>query len=134
MLYGILPYPEVAAEYHAWTASHVLFYLQLLLFAALAFVILFRKGIYPPEIRATNLDFDVVYRKAIPALVRGGLRVGGTAFETSKKAVLSGVWRAVSDVRRLHEPPGRLGEPWGASATAGWAAVLLAVFLLLAWL
>ncbi len=134
MLYGILPYPVVAAQYHAWTASHVLFYLQLLLFAALAFAIMFRRGIYPPEIRATNLDTDVVYRKLLPAAIRGGIRGGNAAFTAAKQVVLDGVWAGVDTIRRTHTPPGLMGEPWAASATAGWAAAILGLFLLLAWL
>ncbi len=134
MLYGILPYPEVAAEYHAWTMSHVMFYLQLLLFAALAFAIMFRKGIYPPEIRATNIDTDVVYRKLLPAAIRGSIRHGNAAFTAAKRVVLGGVWAGVDTIRRTHTPPGLMGEPWAASATAGWAAAILGLFLLLAWL
>jgi len=134
MLYSILPYPEVAAEYQAWTMSHVMFYLQLLLFAALAFALMFRKGIYPPELRATNIDTDVVYRKLLPAAIRGGIRGGNAAFTAAKRVVLGGVWAGVNTIRRTHTPPGLMGEPWAASATAGWAAAILGLFLLLAWL
>jgi multicomponent Na+:H+ antiporter subunit D len=133
MLYSILPYPVVAAEYHAWTMSHVMFYLQLLLFAALAFAIMFRKGIYPPELRATNIDTDVVYRKLLPAAIRGGLRHGNAAFTAAKRVVMGGVWAVVDTIRRTHTPPSLMGEPWAASATAGWAAAILGLFLLMAW-
>ena len=36
--------------------------LQLLVFSAAAFAVLVRSGIYPPELRAINLDFDWFYR------------------------------------------------------------------------
>jgi len=36
---------------------------QLLFFSALAFTLLLLSGIYPSEIRAINLDFDLIYRK-----------------------------------------------------------------------
>ena len=42
--------------------EHVVTQLQLLIFSALAFTVLMRTGIYPPELRSTNLDFDWVYR------------------------------------------------------------------------
>jgi len=59
-LYSILPYP---VDYVPYTVPHVLSQLQLLVFSALAFTLLLRSGIYPAEIRAINLDADLVYRK-----------------------------------------------------------------------
>ncbi len=59
-LYSILPYP---VDYVPYTVPHVLSQLQLLMFSALAFTLLLLSGIYPAEIRAINLDADLVYRK-----------------------------------------------------------------------
>jgi len=59
-LYSILPYP---VDFIPYTASHVLFQLQLLMFSALAFTLLLLSGIYPAEIRAINIDADLIYRK-----------------------------------------------------------------------
>ena len=59
-LYSILPYP---VDFVPYTAPHVLSQLQLLMFSALAFTLLLRSGIYPAEIRAINLDTDLIYRK-----------------------------------------------------------------------
>lgn len=59
-LYNLLPYP---VEYKPYTADHVIFQLQILLFSALAFTLLLRAGIYPAEIRSTNVDSDWTYRK-----------------------------------------------------------------------
>jgi multicomponent Na+:H+ antiporter subunit D len=59
-LYSILPYP---VDFVPYTASHVLFQLQLLMFSALAFTLLLLSGIYPAEIRAINIDSDWFYRK-----------------------------------------------------------------------
>jgi multicomponent Na+:H+ antiporter subunit D len=59
-LYSILPYP---VDFEPYTASHVLFQLQLQMFSALAFTLLLLSGIYPAEIRAINLDTDLIYRK-----------------------------------------------------------------------
>ncbi|KPK24807.1 MAG: cation:proton antiporter [Desulfobacterales bacterium SG8_35_2] len=59
-LYSILPYP---VDFVPYTAPHVLAQLQLLMFSALAFTLLLLSGIYPSEIRAINLDVDLVYRK-----------------------------------------------------------------------
>ncbi|MDA8020688.1 MAG: Na(+)/H(+) antiporter subunit D [Thermoanaerobaculia bacterium] len=54
-------------EYEPYTALHVVGQLQLLLFATAAFVWLVRIGAYPHEKRATILDFDWIYRRALPA-------------------------------------------------------------------
>ena len=65
-LYHLLPYP---VDYAPYTTTHVLVQLQLLLFSALAFVFLFKTGLYPPEIRSVNLDTDWLYRKATAAVL-----------------------------------------------------------------
>ena len=59
-LYAILPYP---VDFVPYTAPHVLSQLQLLMFSALAFTLLLLSGIYPAELRAINLDTDLIYRK-----------------------------------------------------------------------
>ena len=46
-LYGLLPF---VVTYEPYTASHVVAQLQLLFFSALAFAVLMRTGIYPPEL------------------------------------------------------------------------------------
>lgn len=72
-LYSILPY---TVNYAPYTVAHVITQLQLLLFSAMAFAVLFRNGWYPPEIRGVNLDTDWLYRRLIP----GTIRVVGTPF------------------------------------------------------
>ncbi len=62
-LYGLLPW---AVDYHPYDLTHVLSQLQLLCFAALAFTWLNLAGLYPPELRSTNLDVDWLYRRWIP--------------------------------------------------------------------
>lgn len=74
-LYDILPYP---VDYVPYTGAHVVGMLQLLLFGALAFVLLLRAGFYPAEVRAINLDTDWFYRK------------GGGLFYTLFDRVLNG--------------------------------------------
>ena len=70
-LYALLPYP---VEFDPYTASHVITQTQLLLFSALAFTVLYRSGLYPPEIPSINLDFDWVYRRIAPLAVGAVLR------------------------------------------------------------
>jgi multicomponent Na+:H+ antiporter subunit D len=54
-LYQILPYP---VDFVPFTAPHLMGQLQLLLFASLAFFVLIKSGLYPPEQRKINLDSD----------------------------------------------------------------------------
>ncbi|MDI6722627.1 MAG: Na(+)/H(+) antiporter subunit D, partial [Candidatus Aenigmarchaeota archaeon] len=65
-LYSILPYP---VDYVPYTGAHVIDQLQLLAFSALAFTLLMLSGIYPAEMRATNLDADWFYRKGAKAFM-----------------------------------------------------------------
>jgi multicomponent Na+:H+ antiporter subunit D len=60
-LYKFLPYPVV--DFVPYSASHVVGMGQLLLFSALAFVLLLAAGVYPPERRGINIDADWFYRK-----------------------------------------------------------------------
>jgi multicomponent Na+:H+ antiporter subunit D len=66
-LYAILPFP---VEYVPYTGAHVVGQLQLLMFGALAFTLLMMSGMYPPEIRAVNLDTDWFYRRGGAAVTR----------------------------------------------------------------
>lgn len=59
-LYSLLPF---TVDFVPYTAVHVMNQLQLLFFSALAFCLLILAGIYPAEIRATNVDADWFYRK-----------------------------------------------------------------------
>jgi multicomponent Na+:H+ antiporter subunit D len=65
-LYSILPFP---VDYKPYTGAHVIDMLQLLFFSALAFTLLIRSGLYPAEMRATNLDADWLYRKGARAFM-----------------------------------------------------------------
>ncbi|MCB1205645.1 MAG: Na(+)/H(+) antiporter subunit D [Verrucomicrobiae bacterium] len=67
-LYPMLP--NVEATYEPYTVGHVTDQLALLLFSALAFTLLMLAGLYPAEIRSTNLDADWIYRKGGPFFYR----------------------------------------------------------------
>jgi len=69
-LYQMLPW-DMEKEYVPYDLTHTLTQLQLLFFSALAFVWLNKKGLYPPELKSVNLDFEWVYRKAMPNLGLG---------------------------------------------------------------
>ncbi len=64
--YQILPY-EI--NYQPYDFSHVVGQLQLLTFAAFAFICLWHFKIYPPELNSTVLNSDWVYRKMMPGVL-----------------------------------------------------------------
>ena len=64
-LYAILPF---AVDYHPYDASHVTGQMQLLIFAMLAFVVLIRMRLYPPEIPSVVLNSDWFYRRLAPRI------------------------------------------------------------------
>ena len=108
--------------------------LQLLAVSAVAFAVLIRYGVSPAQLRATNLDFDWVYRRFLPLAIartwdrvwRGWILVLDTA--------LDGMRCVLDAVRRHHEPEGVLARTWPLGSTTLWVAVLLGVFLLIYYL
>jgi multicomponent Na+:H+ antiporter subunit D len=60
LLYAWLPYEM---DFNAYTLDHIVGQFQLLFFAGLAFIILFRNGLYPIETPSIILDTDWIYRK-----------------------------------------------------------------------
>ena len=83
VLYGMLPN---AAEYTPYTFAHVNGQFLLLMFAVLAFALLLLAGLHPAETRATNVDFDFVYRR------------GAAAFYSVSAKVLNGINRLARKV------------------------------------
>jgi multicomponent Na+:H+ antiporter subunit D len=127
-LYAILPY---AVDYVPYTAAHVITQLQLLLFSALAFTFLMLTGLYPPELRSTNLDTDFVYRRMLPRLLTG-LRNSIDEIDRAARASMLGL---IDDFIRLahrhHGLDGAFARSHAAGTMVAWAVGLLGLFLLL---
>jgi multicomponent Na+:H+ antiporter subunit D len=66
-LYSLLPYP---VDFEPYTAFHIVGVCQLLFFGAFAYLLLVLSGIFPAEMKATNLDFDWFYRKGATVFMR----------------------------------------------------------------
>jgi len=126
-LYSILPYETVNDPYDT---THVVTQLQLLLFSALAFSVLMRTGIYPKELRSTNLDFDWIYRRALPAVVGRTAAAGGAAYDRLAAAVLSRVDRIIVRLESSHGPAGIMARTWATSSSVLWVIALLFVCLI----
>ncbi|MEE8526917.1 MAG: Na(+)/H(+) antiporter subunit D, partial [Thermoanaerobaculia bacterium] len=126
--YGLLPYP---VTYDAYTVSHVVAYYQLLLFSALAFVALQLCGLYPAELRSTNLDSDWTYRRLLPnlvgALTRAGRRVW-TPVRASGGRLADG---ALAAVQRWVGPRGLFARTWSTNDVATVVVLMLTGYLML---
>ncbi len=125
-LYAILPYP---VAFDPYTTTHVITQLQLLTWSALAFSVLVRTGIYPPELRSVNLDFDWCYRRLLPAVAT---RVWTLALQ-GWEAVNAGAERLLQTVilllSRHHGPQGLLAATWPTASMVLWAVLLLGACL-----
>ncbi len=127
-LYAILPFP---VDYQPYTTSHVLSQFQLVLFSCLAFAVLWRTGLYPPEMRSTNLNTDWIYRKALPTLVRWLMQVGGEIRRGVLFRAETRLERFIKQVYRHHGPDGIMARTWLTGHTVLAVALLLGGYLLL---
>ncbi|MEM1275637.1 MAG: Na(+)/H(+) antiporter subunit D [Pseudomonadota bacterium] len=131
LLYDIRPYD---VTYHAYTLEHIITQLQLLLFAALAFTVLMRTGLYPPELRATHLDTDWLYR-GLPRLLRQKLGLSWALTWDEFLDWLDNLWSwTKAELFRTHGAEGLLARTRPSGATALWMTVVLFAFLLTAYL
>jgi multicomponent Na+:H+ antiporter subunit D len=126
-LYSILPMPT---SYDPYTASHVLAQLQLLIFSALAFSWLMRSGIYPPELRAVNLDTDWLYRglgARVALRIESALQATFTALAGARRVAGQ---RGRHGLEYLHGPQGLFARTWPSGSMALGIMTMLLVFLL----
>ena len=127
LLYQWLPY---GMEFHPYTFDHIITQLQLLFFAALAFVVLFRNGWYPPEIKSINLDFDWFYRKPLNGL----LSTLSTAFASlltyvqNFKQLSLGI--ITTSAFQTHGPKSPIARGASVGNMVIWVAVLLSACLI----
>lgn len=126
--YELLPHEM---DYAAYTVPHVVNQLQVLLFAALAFTVLVRTGLYPPEVRSVNLDLDAVYRKGLPA-AWGTLTRSTTSLRSAGAPLRRRAERQWTSLTAPLRPDGRAGTSWSTHGMVGWATLMLGLVLLLA--
>ena len=126
-LYGRLPW-EVAFE--PYTATHVLIQTQLLFFSAIAFARLMLERLYPPELHATNLDAEWLYRRAGPRLL-GAIGRGIARTDAGLRAhALKQLAALMRGVVTLGGPTGVLARTLPIGRTTIWVLVMLFGFLI----
>jgi len=130
-LYSLLPFP---VAYVPYTATHVIDQLQLLVFSALAFSVLVRTGIYPPEMKSVNLDFDWIYRKLGPAIATALARAVSSLLAGFGAVVSASSVRFIRTLERHHGPESKLARTWPTGSMALWVMILLLAYLLLYYL
>ena len=126
-LYAILPYP---IAFDPYTTTQVVPQLQLLAWSALALSVLVRTGIYPPELRSVNLDFDWGYRKLMPVVATGVWGAVSRGWEAFNTAVEHLVNRLIAGLARHHGQYGVLATTWPTGSMVLWAVVLLGACLI----
>ncbi|HRD91737.1 Na(+)/H(+) antiporter subunit D [Accumulibacter sp.] len=130
-LYAILPY---AVSYQPYSASHVVAQLQLLVFSALAFAVLMRTGIYPPELRSVNLDSDWFYRVLFASWAQRATDALQQARATFGRMLRSTGGRLYARIHRHHGPQGSLARTWPTGSMALWVTTMLLAWLALYYL
>ncbi len=130
-LYAILPN---AIEYSPYKVSKIIAQLQLLAFAALAFVLALRWQLYPIEGRVILLDTDWLYRRFGYHFASTLMMLGRDMWKAIAGAAAAAVEQAERSIGRTHNPDGILGRPWSTGLMAFWTTALLAGYLLLFYL
>ncbi|MBQ0789783.1 MAG: Na(+)/H(+) antiporter subunit D, partial [Cycloclasticus sp.] len=126
-LYALLPWK---VEYWPYDMTHVLAQLQILFFSALAFVWLNKQGLYPPELRSVNIDFEWNNRKLLPATVSAShtvLQRFNCAVANAAKQSWQG-FQSVFQASRLSQY--HLASSWPTGSMVLWIGVILGGYLL----
>jgi multicomponent Na+:H+ antiporter subunit D len=127
-LYDILPYK---VDFVPYTTTHVVTQLQLLFFSALAFGWLTRTGLYPPELKSTNIDFDWTYRRLIPNIISGMSRILAFSDKMVRSIFIKRLEHFITRVFQHHGPEGLLARTISIGASVGVIVTLLAIFVII---
>jgi multicomponent Na+:H+ antiporter subunit D len=130
-LYALLPY---SVDYVPYTTAHVITQLQLLMFSALAFGVLMRTGIYPPELKSTNLDTDWFYRKFLVSLIKWIRKRVKLIFFMGSLLVTIILQKSIKRLYSWYGPEGHVARVWPTGSMVIWIAILLAATLIVSFL
>ena len=131
-LYSLLPYDT---GYNPYDATHVLAQTQLLFFSALAFVWLNLKGLYPPELRSTNLDFEWIYRRLAPTALQKTFSFIWRVDQAVRQAFLSKFDLLLAFISRQNQgTSGLLARVFPVGSMVMWVSIILAAYLFLSFI
>ena len=127
-LYSILPWEM---DYWPYDVTHVLAQLQLLFFAALAFVWMEIKRYAPPELHSVNLDAEWFYRRLVPAGAQRTLNLLRGAKKSTLRTVTAQMQGVQNEFGKSPMAKYHLSESWPTGSMVFWISAILATFLLL---
>ena len=127
-LYALLPYK---VDFVPYTASHVVFYLQLLLFSGLAFFLILG---WLKRTLTITLDLDWLYRRLGPALAEHLDRAVTGAWNGCVAAAMRGARVIPEGIQQYLGPEGIFARTWPTGAMAFWMTIMLAAYLILSYL
>ena len=127
-LYAMLPFP---VDFMPYTACHVVFCLQLLLFSGLAFFLMLG---WLKRTLTITLDFDWFYRRLGPHLARSFDRWAEAAWNVIVEGAMRGASATLESIKRYHGPDGMLARIGPTGTMAFWTTVMLAAYLVLSYL
>ncbi len=130
-LYALLPYD---VKYDAYSLEHVVTQLQLLMFSALAFTVLMRTGIYPPELKSINLDTDWFYRVPGRHLAQVANQFRSITWQWVADSTVKLATKVHNALYRHHGPEGWFGRSWPTGTMAFWTTVTLGAVVILSYL
>lgn len=121
-LYSFMPAP---VEYNAYSAGHLFWELQLLLFTGLGFFLMLK---HLGGERKLSVDTDWVYRKLAPIVVFGVgefVRQTWRAFIAAMQRLLGGMWQSMSQTYGSNGP---IGQTWSIGLTTVWVVFFVALY------
>jgi multicomponent Na+:H+ antiporter subunit D len=121
-LYQFMPFP---VDYNAYSAGHLFWELQLLLFTGLGFFLMLKHLGGEAKL---SVDTDWVYRKAGPVVIMAvgeWMRTTWRGFIAAMQGVLGGIW---AGLKRLGSADGAFGRSWGIGQTTLWTVALMTLF------
>ncbi len=127
-LYAMLPF---RVDYVPYMASHVVFYLQLLLFSGLAFFLMLS---WLKRTLTITLDVDVLYRRLGVGWARSLDQLAGRVWNSISTTASQGARTITHAVRRHHGPAGIFAPTRPTGEMAFWTTVVLAAYLVLSYL
>ncbi|MDE2953215.1 MAG: Na(+)/H(+) antiporter subunit D, partial [Gemmatimonadota bacterium] len=127
LLYNLLPHPT---DYMPYTTTHVVLQLQLVFYGVLAFAFLMLTGRYPAEQPSVNLDFDWIYRRALPKGIRATIHTGGPLVNAFFQNGKAGVRKLIATIQTQHNNRGLFGRSWLSQSNVLIAIIFLAIYLI----
>jgi multicomponent Na+:H+ antiporter subunit D len=133
--YELLPYRDEALLYLAqdlFSGEHILTQMQLLAFAVLAFVVLRRLRLYPPERRGVILDVEWLWRKAGRLAGQAIVRQAGRATVAVERTTGLAVARVLGGASQVFAPDRWTARNLSLAGSAIWTLGLLGFVAILA--